>query len=128
MRTANNPRSFPVRALLAAAFFFSALPLRAFEENKVRIKDFEWKIYATEHFDIHYYSGSEPWVAYASGVLEAAYRREAADLNPELAKRLPFFLYGTINDMQQSGIADVGDGVGGLTEPFKDRFMVWSDG
>ena len=128
MRTANNPRSFAARALLAAALFLSALPSRAFEENKVIIKDFEWKLYATEHFDIHYYSGSEPWLAYASGVLEDAYRREAADLNPELSKRIPFFLYGTINDMQQSGIADVGDGVGGLTEPFKDRFMVWSDG
>ena len=115
-------------ALLAAACLFAALPLAAQEENKVIIKDFGWKIYATEHFDIHYYPGSEPWVAYASGVLEAAYRREAADLNPSLTKRIPFFLYGSINDMEQSAIADVSDGVGGLTEPFKDRFMVWSDG
>ncbi|MEK7721421.1 MAG: hypothetical protein AAB359_03425, partial [Elusimicrobiota bacterium] len=115
-------------AALAAAYFFPALPLAALEESKVIVKDFEWKIYATAHFDIHYYPGSEPWLTYASGVLEEAYRRETAELNPGLAKRIPFFLYGTINDMQQSGIADVSDGVGGLTEPFKDRFMVWSDG
>ena len=128
MRTPNTLSSVRRAALLAAACFFSALPLSALEENKVIIKDFEWKIYATEHFDIHYYPGSQPWLPYASGALEDAYRREAADLNPALTKRIPFFLYATINDMQQSGVADVSDGVGGLTEPFKDRFMVWSDG
>ncbi|HAN04951.1 MAG TPA: hypothetical protein DCW72_07270 [Elusimicrobia bacterium] len=115
---------------LAAALLLAAAsaPSAALEPNKVIIRDFDWRIYSTEHFDIHYYDGSEPWVTYASGVLEDAYRREAAELNPALNKRIPFFLYGSINDMQQSGIADVGDGVGGLTEPYKDRFMVWADG
>ncbi|OIO03514.1 MAG: hypothetical protein AUJ51_04005 [Elusimicrobia bacterium CG1_02_56_21] len=117
-----SPAASALTALLLAS------PARGLEQNKVIIKDFDWKIYATEHFDVHYYSGSGPWLAYASGVLEETYKREAADLNPALSKRIPFFLYGTINDMQQSGIADVSDGVGGLTEPFKDRFMVWSDG
>ena len=127
MRTVNNFK-FPARAaLLAAACFVLSLPA-ASQGNKVIVKDFEWKLYATEHFDIHYYPGSEPWLAYASGVLENAYLRETEDLNPGLVKRIPFFLYGSINDMQQSGIADVSDGVGGLTEPYKDRFMVWSDG
>lgn len=111
-----------------AALLLAVPSAYPFEQNKVIIKDFEWKVFATEHFDIHYYEDSEPWLPYVSGVLEDAYRREAADLNPGLSKRFPFFLYSSINDMQQSGIADVGDGVGGLTEPFKDRFMVWSDG
>jgi hypothetical protein len=115
-------------AALAAAVFLYAFPAVALEENKVIIKSFDWKIYATEHFDIHYYAASEPWVPYASGVLEAAYRRESADLNPALTKRIPFFLYGSINDMEQTNVADVSDGIGGLTEPFKDRFMAWSDG
>ena len=115
------------RVLAAAAFFFFQGAAGA-GENRVIIRDFDWRIYATEHFDIHYYDGSEPWLAYASGVLEAAYKREAADLNPALSKRIPFFLYSSINDMQQTPITEVSDGIGGLTEPFKDRFMVWSDG
>lgn len=112
-------------ALLAA---LAAAPARAAEENKVIVEDFKWRVYATDHFDIHYYPASEPWLPYASGVLESAWRRESADLNPAVDKRIPFFLFASQNDMQQSGVADVGDGVGGLTEPFKDRFMVWSDG
>ena len=125
MRTHERLRPLAAALLLAAA---AAAPLAALEPNQVIIRDFAWQVYATEHFDIHYYDGSEPWLAYASGVLEDAYRREAAELNPDLSKRIPFFLYGSINDMQQSGIAAVGDGVGGLTEPYKDRFMVWADG
>ncbi|MBI4802267.1 MAG: PD40 domain-containing protein [Elusimicrobia bacterium] len=103
-------------------------PVQAQEENKVIVKKFNWRIYATEHFDIHYYEDSAAWLPYAAGALEKAYKKESADLNPALEKRFPFFLYASINDMQQSNIADVSDGVGGLTEPFKDRFMVWSDG
>jgi hypothetical protein len=119
-------RSFAAAVLLGAAVLPCGLAAQG--QNKVIVQDFEWKVYATEHFDVHYYPGSEPWLAYVSGVLEDAYAREAAELNPSLSKRIPFFLYASSNDMQQTAIADVGDGVGGLTEPFKDRFMVWSDG
>jgi hypothetical protein len=119
----------PIRTLaLTAALLAAAGPLSALEENKVVVKDFEWKVYATSRFDIYYYPGSEPWLQYASGVLEAAYKREGADLAPAMTKRIPFFLYGSINDMEQTSVADVSDGIGGLTEPFKDRFMAWSDG
>lgn len=126
MRIHRRFKLLAAAALLAAASFPPLLGAQG--ENKVIIRDFAWQVYATEHFDIHYYAESEPWLPYASGVLEAAYLKQAAELNPALAKRIPFFLYATQNDMQQNTIADVGDGVGGLTEPFKDRFMVWSDG
>ena len=123
-----------LKPLRRAVFFgleisiICGVPACAQEENKVVIRDFDWRVYSTEHFDIHYYGDSKPWLDYAARTLEAAYKRESADLNPSLSKRLPFFLYSSINDMEQTAIADVSDGVGGLTEPFKDRFMVWSDG
>ncbi|OGS07763.1 MAG: hypothetical protein A2270_05000 [Elusimicrobia bacterium RIFOXYA12_FULL_51_18] len=117
--------------LTAAVLFFCLQPpatLSAQEENHVIVRDFKWGIYATTHFDIHYYDDSKAWVPYAARILEKDYKEESADLNPALTKRIPFFLYASINDMEQSNIADVGDGVGGLTEPYKDRFMAWSDG
>jgi len=116
------------RAFVPLFLLLAVSPLQAQEENKVIIKKFDWRIYATEHFDIHYYEDSAAWLPYAAGALEKAYKEVSADLNPAMEKRLPFFLYASVNDMQQSNIADVSDGVGGLTEPFKDRFMVWSDG
>ncbi|MDT8287544.1 MAG: peptidase MA family metallohydrolase, partial [Elusimicrobiales bacterium] len=103
-------------------------PAAALADNKVIVRDFDWKIYSTDHFDVHYYGESEGWHRFAADVLEDSYRATGLSLNPKLDKRVPFFLYASINDMQQSNIADTGDGVGGVTEAFKDRFMVWSDG
>lgn len=120
-----------MRTLFTSLFLcllISSSVLSAQEENKVIVRSFDWNIYATAHFDIHYYAESKPWLPHAARVLEKAYKEVSSDLNPALNKRVPFFLYASINDMEQNNIADVGDGVGGLTEPFKDRFMAWSDG
>ncbi len=100
----------------------------AIGQNKIIIRGFDWKIKSTAHFDIHYYDASEPWVEYAAGVLEKSYGNISADLKEEIKERKPFFLYASALDMQQSNIADAGDGTGGITEMFKDRFMVYSDG
>ncbi|HBA61151.1 MAG TPA: hypothetical protein DCZ92_10100 [Elusimicrobia bacterium] len=114
--------------IILQALLLAAVCAGAQEQNKVIVKDFKWAVYSTPHFDVHYYPDSEPWLAYAGKVLEDAYSRQSAELNPALTKRIPFFLYASQNDMQQNNVADVSDGVGGLTEAFKDRFMVWSDG
>ncbi len=119
--------SAPFTAILFCSLI-SPAGLSAQEENKVIVRDFDWGVYATRHFDIHYYGDSREWLPFAAGALEKAYKKVSADLNPALDKRIPFFLYASQNDMQQNNIADVGDGVGGLTEPYKDRFMAWSDG
>ena len=100
-------------ASLFLCLLISSPVLSAQEENHVIVKDFNWAVYATEHFDIHYYDDSKAWLPYAAGVLEQAYKEQAATLNPALAKRIPFFLYASINHMQQNNIAHVGDGVGG---------------
>lgn len=111
-------------------FCFNLFLLNAliFAENQVIVKNIDWKITSTENFDIYYYRDSEPLLPYASVVLEKAYKNAIHDLNPNLQKRIPFFLFASINDMEQNTIAQVSDGIGGLTEPLKDRFMVWSDG
>lgn len=126
MRTPHLKAALPV--LAAVLLLLAAPPLPAQEENKVIVKKIGWRIFATEHFDIHYYDDSEQWLRFAADTLEKAYKAETADLNPAMTKRLPFFLYASVNDMEQGNVAYVSDGTGGLTEPYKDRFMVWSDG
>lgn len=101
---------------------------QGFGENQVIRKDFDWKVASTEHFDIHYYDGSAAVVPWAAEFLEGAYARQSKALDTTYRERRPFFLYGSINDFQQSNIAAVGDGTGGVTEAFKNRFMVYNDG
>ena len=96
--------------------------------SQVIIKNFDWKIYKTKHFDIYYYSDSKSLIPYASHYLELAYEKAKKEYNPFIDKRIPFFLFASANDMKQNSITPVGDGTGGLTEPYKDRFMVYNDG
>ena len=112
--------------LLIAIFLFNAGAVSA--GNRVIVKKFDWKIYSTEHFDIYYYKDSKGWLKYAAASLERAYQKISSDLNPSLDKRVPFFLYASSNDMQQTSVAHISDGTGGISEPLKDRFMMWSDG
>lgn len=115
-----------MKKIIFSILFFISLNL--FSQSQVIIKKFDWKIYSTEHFDIYYYSQSKPLLKYTAYILEKAYEHHRKLLNPKFKKRIPFFLYASINDMEQNSIVEVGDGVGGLTEPYKDRFMVYNDG
>lgn len=137
----NFPAFAAVAALLA---LWGAAPVWCqFGQNQVIIDDFQWKVRSTEHFDIHYYDGSAPRAAQAAEILETAFSNLVRDLEipieaPPWAsrplrrgmkwQRRPFFLYASPNDFQQSNISAAGDGTGGITEPFKNRFMVYNDG
>jgi len=116
-----------LRRLLAVLLCLWAGP-PAWAANQVVVRDFHWKIASTEHFDIHYYDESAPLVGFAAKTLERSYQRLSAGLLFKFKERRPFFLYASVNDMQQSNIVEIGDGTGGVTEPFKDRFMVFNDG
>lgn len=116
---------------------------QGFGQNQVILDGFEWKVRSTEHFDIHYYEGSAGLVPEAARDLEDAFASAAKALDVQITTvvpagspvssrgvwaRRPFFLYASPNDFQQSTIVSVGEGTGGVTEPFKDRFMVYNDG
>jgi len=114
--------------LLAALSLAAAARAQEFGQNQVRVRGFDWKVVSTAHFDLHYYEGSAPMVPFAAQSLERAYARLSRELHQEFDARRPFFLYAGVNDMQQSNIVEVGDGTGGVTEAFKNRFMVFHDG
>lgn len=120
-----------LRLLALLALTARVLPPAAaqdFGQNQVVRQDLEWRVASTAHFDIHYYDGSAAWVPRAAFFLERAYERLSRALNQTFDERVPFFLYANVNDFQQSTIAETGDGTGGVTEAFKDRFMVYCDG
>ncbi|MBI4347042.1 MAG: PD40 domain-containing protein [Elusimicrobia bacterium] len=118
------------RLLAAAAVLLMAQTVygQGFGQNHVVLRDFKWRVRSTEHFDIHYYEETEPLVPMAAEILERSYQRISKGMDVEFKERRPFFLYGSMNEMQQSNIVEVSDGIGGVTEAFKDRFMVYNDG
>ena len=101
-----------------------------FGKNKVRYKDFNWKYIQSKHFDIYYYEDAYPTAKFAATVLEASYKEITKELNYELQDRVPVFIYNSHNDFQQTNITSglLPEGVGGFTEPLKNRIVVPFDG
>lgn len=101
---------------------------RAMSQNRVIAHPFPWQIESTAHFDIYYYGAAGAnLLPYTEQYLGRAYARAAALLRTP-PPSVPFFLYNTHNDFEQSTITGIGEGTGGVTEAFKNRFLVGNTG
>jgi Tol biopolymer transport system component len=102
----------------AAAQYFSG--------NKVEYTDFEFKILATEHFDIYYYSREERAARTAARLAERWYARLSRVLNHEFETRQPLVLYGSQAEFTQTKVVAgmLPDSIGGVTESARRRIVM----
>lgn len=117
-----------IASCFIAFVFFSGISLEAASQNKLIVKSFRWKIASTEHFDIYHSAESEKLIKPSAKILEEAYPRVTLPLGMSIPKRSSFFLFMNHNKFEQNNVVDVGEGTGGVTEAFKDRFLVFNDG
>ncbi len=114
--------------LLAAALLLGHATDAAaqFGQNKVHYKDFKWKILRTEHFDIHYYEGTEDAVDVAALMAERGYLRLSSVLHHQVKARIPLVLYASHTDFEQTNITPglISIGTGGVTEFLKRRVFL----
>ena len=118
-----------VTVLLAVMFALcSAAPLSAqyFGRNKVQYEKFDFKVLATEHFDIYFYPEEEAAVALAARMAERWYARISKLLQHELRGRQPLILYAAHPHFQQTNTlaGEIGEGTGGVTESAKRRVIL----
>lgn len=117
-------------AALAALALLPALATPAsaqfFGQNKVQYKSFKWKVLRTQHFDIHYYQGTEAAVNDAALMAERSYQRLSRVLNHQIRVRVPLVLYASHTDFEQTNITPelIGIGTGGVTEFLKRRVFL----
>ncbi len=97
-----------------------------FGRNKVQYENFDWKILNTPHFEIFFYPQEEQLAARAGVIAEDAYARLSGIFDHDLSKRIPFVLYASPNDFQQTNISDglIGEGTGGFSEPMRNRMVL----
>ena len=97
-----------------------------FGQNQVQYEDFDFRVKATEHFDIYYYPEAEAAVALAARMAERWYARLSSLLKHELSSRQPLILYAAHPHFQQTtAIAGgIGEGTGGVTEMYKRRIVM----
>lgn len=112
--------------------FLSIVTLSAqnFGKNKVQYRDFDWHYLQSEHFDIYFYPGAYNIAVFTADVAEDAYVLLKRDFNYELSKRVSIVIYKSHNDFQQTNVVTsyLPEGVGGVTELFKNRVVVPFEG
>jgi len=96
-----------------------------FGRNKVQYERFDFKVLATDHFDIYYYPEEEAAVRLAARMAERWHARLTRLLQHELSGRQPLILYAAHPHFQQTNIlGEIGEGTGGVTESNRRRVIL----
>jgi len=101
-----------------------------FGQNKVQYKEFDWKYLKTKHFDVYFSQGGEKLAEFAAHVMEQSLASLTGNIDYSISNRIPVVIYNSHNDFQQNNVVDeyLPEGVGGVTELFKNRINVPFEG
>ncbi len=120
-------RSRSIVVLAALLIFGNPFPSSAqyFGRNKVQYERFDFKVLATEHFDIYYYPEEEAAIQIAARLAERWHARLTKLLAHQLRGRQPLIMYAAHPHFQQTNILDgIGEGTGGVTESGRRRVIL----
>ncbi len=98
-----------------------------FGKNKVHYRTPTWYYIQSQHFDIYYYEGGYELASFTAEVAEAAYRQLVALFQYEISDRIPILVYQSHHDFTVTNAVDLPDyseGIGGVTELYKNRIAV----
>jgi len=118
-----------ISVVLAALLLIlgTAIPSGAqyFGRNKVQYERFDFKVLATEHFDIYYYPEEEAAIQIAARLAERWHARLSKLLAHQLRGRQPLIMYAAHPHFQQTNILEgIGEGTGGVTESNRRRVIL----
>jgi len=115
-----------IAVALAIVFAGSTASAQYFGRNKVQYERFDFKVLATEHFDIYFYPEEEAAVRIAAQMAERWYARLSKLLDHQLNGRQPLILYAAHPHFQQTNVlaGEIGEGTGGVTESGKRRVIL----
>lgn len=92
-----------------------------FGHNRIQYKNFDWSYYATNNFEIYYYSGGNEYAKEALVFLETEFTKITDILGYAPYTKTKVFIYNSVHDLQQSNIGIGGDNfsIGGKTDFIK---------
>lgn len=98
--------------------------------NKVQYEKFTWHYLQSEHFDVYFYEGGYDIARFTAEVAETAYVSIKTTFKYEITERVAIIIYNSHNDFQQTNVvgAFLTEGIGGVTELFKNRVVVPYEG
>ncbi len=120
-------------ALGIAAAFLSPLAAGAqdfdawkFGRSKVQYRRFDWLIYHSTHFDIHYYPAAEAHLAKVASMAESAYDELSQKLDSQIKDPIVLIYYDTHAAFEQNNIIlnFIPEGVGAFAVPTRNRMVL----
>ena len=104
----------------------------AYGKNRVQYQDHDWFTVQTAHFDVYAYErgaapGGRVLAEFAAEAAEEAYREVSALFGTDVARRVPLLVYPTHADFAVTNAVELpvyADGIGGVTELFKNRIAI----
>lgn len=95
-------------------------------KNKIQYRDFDWKIYRSPHFNVHYYTAVEPSLQKVVSFAESAYDQLSRELNFQIKDPVPLIYYGTHSAFEQNNIIlnFIPEGVGAFASPARFRMVL----
>ncbi|HYV97206.1 MAG TPA: hypothetical protein VE967_07145 [Gemmatimonadaceae bacterium] len=100
-----------------------------FGKNQVQFDKLNWRVLATEHFDLHYYDAEKEAAYMAGRVAERSYARLSRVFNHQFRERKPIIVFASRGDFAQNNIfGDLGEATGGITDAIHQRNMFFFAG
>ncbi|MDX9758139.1 MAG: biopolymer transporter Tol [Bacteroidota bacterium] len=101
-----------------------------FGKNKVQYTDFDWYYIRSEHFDVYFSNDGYKLAEFTARAAEEALRGIQESFGYQITARIPFVIYNSHNDFQQTNVVGMymEEGIGGVTEMFKNRVVVPFEG
>jgi hypothetical protein len=126
-------RFFPIFALALASLLAAGTAhtqSTSFGKNKVQYRTFDWHYLQTTHFDVYFDLGDEQLAEFTADAAESAYALVSQDFRYRITDRIPFVVYNSHNEFQQTNVISeyLDEGIGGVTELFKNRVVVPFEG
>jgi hypothetical protein len=110
---------------LASTTLVHSLDAQYFGRNQVQYRTFDFRVMQTEHFDVYFYPEAEEAARDAGRMAERWYARLSQVLDHEFTERQPLILFANHPEFQQNNVVgDLGEGVQGVTEAFKQRIVM----
>ncbi len=109
---------------------FASQLFSQFGQNKIQYRNHEWFYVETKHFNVFFDQDGFTIADFIVKAAEDALAQIEKDLNYEIRNRITIILYDSHNEFQQTNTTTsfLSTGVGGFTEPFKNRVVIPFEG
>ncbi len=101
-----------------------------FGKNKVQYTYFDWFFIQSNHFDVYFTEGGKYLAEFTADIAESSYLDISKSFRYQITNRIPVIVYNSHNDFQQTNVVNayLEEGIGGLTELFKNRVVIPYEG